>query len=344
MFAIKAGDYVGRKSYGMDIVFHVKRIDEPEPGSAARGTAIALLRAFEVRLMASAPVEDLVVLAPERFKEVISRSEANMSRRIRSEAARAIAAKDEPGRLPGRVLHIDGDQEYLGYCMKYYTKLGIEARGVHVPESEQPEQVGKLIEQYQPDMIVITGHDGYSRKKWSANDLDHYYHSRYFVEAVRNARLLRPDKDSLVIFAGACQSHYEAILNAGANFASSPERKLINCYDPVLVAEKVCFTPLGKTADIVDVIDNTITGREGIGGIETRGLMRTILPGVASAGEDVAAPPGEETKQAATPAAKPAVKPATKSVAKPAVKPAAKPTAKPAVNGTNAVAPTVAPG
>jgi len=293
MSVIKAGDYVGRKSYGMDIVFKVKWIDE---------TATALLRAFEFRLMASAPLDDLVVLEPERLKEVLSRSEANMSRRTdcclerRNPLYRAPAPgsesgtesggtenavdaiKDEPAQFPGRVLHIDGDQEYLDYCLKHYAKLGIDVYGVHVPEPEQPKQVKKLIEQYQPDMIVMTGHDGYSRQKRSANELEHYYHSKYFVEAVRKARLLRPDKDSLVIFAGACQSHYEAILEAGANFASSPERKLINCYDPVLVAEMVCFTPLGKTADIVEVIENTITGQEGIGGIETRGLMRTGLP------------------------------------------------------------------
>ncbi len=300
MSAIKAGDYVGRKSYGMDIVFNVKRIEETESRGAKTGTAIALLRAFEFRLMASAPLDDLVVLEPERFREVISRSEANMSRRTEcclgrrtplnraptpgsesgseSEADAAAAVKDAPAQIPGRVLHIDGDQEYLDYCLKHYSKLGLEAYGVYVPETEQPKQVKKLIAQYQPDMIIMTGHDGYSRKKRSGNELDHYYHSKYFVQAVRNARLLRPDKDSLVIFAGACQSHYEAILEAGANYASSPERKLINCYDPVLVAETVCFTPLGKTADIVAVIGNTITGREGIGGIETRGLLRTSLP------------------------------------------------------------------
>ncbi|HBG44269.1 MAG TPA: hypothetical protein DDX03_07200, partial [Firmicutes bacterium] len=71
----------GRKSYGMDIVFNVKRIEETESRGAKTGTAIALLRAFEFRLMASAPLDDLVVLEPERFREVISRSEANMSRR-----------------------------------------------------------------------------------------------------------------------------------------------------------------------------------------------------------------------------------------------------------------------
>ncbi len=46
MSAIKAGDYVGRKSYGMDIVFNVKRIEETESRGAKTGTAIALLRAF----------------------------------------------------------------------------------------------------------------------------------------------------------------------------------------------------------------------------------------------------------------------------------------------------------
>lgn len=34
----------------------------------------------------------------------------------------------------------------------------------------------------------------------------------------------------LVIFAGACQSYFEAIISAGANFASSPARILIDFF------------------------------------------------------------------------------------------------------------------
>ncbi len=46
-------------------------------------------------------------------------------------------------------------------------------------------------------------------------------------------------KKNTVIFAGACQSYFEAIISAGANFASSPARILIDFLDPIMVAEKL---------------------------------------------------------------------------------------------------------
>jgi spore coat assembly protein len=82
----------------------------------------------------------------------------------------------------------------------------------------------------------------------------------------------------LVIFAGACQSHYEAILAAGANFASSPQRILIHAFDPVFVVEKIAYSNIHEVLSINDIIDNTITGMDGIGGIETRGRLRVGYP------------------------------------------------------------------
>ena len=57
-----------------------------------------------------------------------------------------------------------------------------------------------------------------------------------------------PDMDRLVIFAGACQSFYEKILEAGANFASSPGRTLIHAMDPVIISQKVATTPIDQIA------------------------------------------------------------------------------------------------
>ena len=56
-----------------------------------------------------------------------------------------------------------------------------------------------------------------------------YLHSLDFVEAIKKAREYQPDKDALVIFAGACQSYYELLVASGANFASSPSRKNYSC-------------------------------------------------------------------------------------------------------------------
>jgi spore coat assembly protein len=84
--------------------------------------------------------------------------------------------------------------------------------------------------------------------------------------------------DDLVIFAGACQSHYEALLAAGANFASSPQRVMIHAYDPVFVVEKIAYTSIFDPISIREVITDTITGFSGIGGVETRGKFRLGLP------------------------------------------------------------------
>ncbi|HWR07173.1 sporulation peptidase YabG, partial [Sporomusa sp.] len=79
-------------------------------------------------------------------------------------------------------------------------------------------------------------------------------------------------------FAGACQSHFEAILSSGANFASSPNRIFIHAYDPVFIAEKVAFTPINKTVEVSDAITASVTGIDGVGGLETRGKFRLGMP------------------------------------------------------------------
>ncbi|MGQ0418767.1 sporulation peptidase YabG, partial [Bacillus sp. HC-Mk] len=81
-----------------------------------------------------------------------------------------------------------------------------------------------------------------------------------------------------VIFAGACQSHFEALIRAGANFASSPSRINIHALDPVYVVGKISFTSFMERVNVWDVVRNTITGEKGLGGIETRGILRTGLP------------------------------------------------------------------
>lgn len=47
-----------------------------------------------------------------------------------------------------------------------------------------------------------------------------------------------------VIFAGAYQSRYKTLIDARANFASSPRRVFIRIFDPVLVIKKLPSHPL----------------------------------------------------------------------------------------------------
>jgi len=109
-------------------------------------------------------------------------------------------------------------------------------------------------------------------------DLKNYKNSKYFIDTVIELRNYEPGYDNLVIFAGACQSHYEAILDAGANFASSPNRVLIHCLDPVFLCEKIAYTNIEKVVAIQEALENTISGAKGIGGLQTRGKYREGFP------------------------------------------------------------------
>ena len=101
------------------------------------------------------------------------------------------------------------------------------------------------------------------KKGRSYEDIFNYRNSRYFAQTVKNVRKNPKNKD-LVIFAGACQSYYEALIDAGANFASSPARILIDFVDPLVVAQKIATTDSDKYITIYDIEDDLRDGERGI--------------------------------------------------------------------------------
>lgn len=179
---------------------------------------------------------------------------------------------------PGKILHIDGDPTYLEVCIKVYKQLSIDAIGKVIPESQQPTKILDIVKEVKPDIVVITGHDGVAKGIKDYFDLNNYRNSKYFVDSVSRLRDYEPNYDDLVIYAGACQSCYEAILDAGANYASSPERVLIHCLDPVFVCQKVAYTNINDIVNIQEVVGDTITGAKGVGGLQTRGKCREGYP------------------------------------------------------------------
>ena len=86
-----------------------------------------------------------------------------------------------------------------------------------------------------------------------------------FVEAIKKAREYESDKDTLIIFAGACQSYYELLLASGANFASSPSRKNIHALDPVIISSQVVSTNIKQYVDLKEIIEKTSFKQLGIG-------------------------------------------------------------------------------
>lgn len=282
---LNVGDIVARKSYNHDVFFKVVEIINSETGETK-----AKLRGLDVRLFADSPLEDLVKVEGEHIREYRRRfiNKNNeclrkiFARRVKQQAVNVIQENSKLPRgffeMPGRVLHIDGNLEYLKLCMAVYEQMGIKARGIHIPEDEQPAAVPELLNSSKPDILVLTGHDGIIKSTEAVSDLNNYHNSKYFVEGVKAAREIECDMDNLIIFAGACQSYYEALLSAGANYASSPRRVFIHAFDPVYIAEKIAFTHISQTISINEVIDSTITGTDGLGGIETRGKYRKGFP------------------------------------------------------------------
>ncbi|WP_047980710.1 sporulation peptidase YabG [Ornithinibacillus contaminans] len=276
-----AGELVTRKSYHHDLLFRIASIQGEK----------AILHGEDIRLEADAPVADLVKVEErdlekrrqkgkeqEEFSYRLFRQDYQLMKEKRDYQSTGGYQYTEYFQLPARVLHLDGDQTYLRKCIELYQRMGLQVHGIHLNEKEMPFQIRELVEKIQPDIIVITGHDSFSRSKGTKDDLRAYRHSKYFAETVREARKIVPNLDQLVIFAGACQSHFESLIRAGANFASSPKRINIHALDPVYIAAKIAYTPFMEKVSVWDALRNTMTGEKGMGGVETRGLLRTGLP------------------------------------------------------------------
>ncbi|RAP73321.1 sporulation peptidase YabG [Paenibacillus montanisoli] len=279
---MKQGDLVVRKSYGGDVLFRVAIIQEET----------AILKGTDYRLLADAPIVDLSVVGDPESSAVarqarIKAAESTMKMQeqreqqmMERELQRAQSQPQPYFELPGRVLHLDGDSNYMRKSMQLYTQMRVPAHGIYVHESQMADVVYRLLPQIKPDIVVITGHDGVlkNRMQDDLQNLASYKNSQNFVNAVRIARQYEKSKDSLIVVAGACQSHYEALLQNGSNFASSPSRVLIHALDPVYVAIKASYTSHRESINLADVIHGTISGIDGVGGIETLGKFRVGLP------------------------------------------------------------------
>lgn len=281
---IHIGHLVRRKSYQLDILFRVMEFKD--------GGRLAILYGEGVRLEADAPIEDLVIMNNAEYRTHLQRQKEIEERGLRLfqqdyEDMRQVTEYHATGgytasvnyfQMPGRILHLDGDPLYLKKCLDLYEKLGVPVQGIYCKEIEMPQRIGPLLDQYRPDVLVLTGHDAYIKQKGNLHDIKAYRHSQQFIDAVSIARSKFPSLDQLVIFAGACQSNFEAIIRAGANFASAPARINIHALDPVYIVSKICFTPFQEKVNLWDTIRNTYTGEKGLGGIDTKGLLRVGLP------------------------------------------------------------------
>lgn len=180
------------------------------------------------------------------------------------------------GRINNRavILHLDGDKKYSRRALNYYNNLKVNAIVENIREEEQPQKVTYLLEKYKPDILVATGHDKMLKKGRDLYKIENYKNSKYFVETVVKARMWEKSEDKLIIFAGACESFYEAIMLAGANFASSPARIMIEYRDPLVIASKIAYTDSNRYVKMEDLLPYLKSNFNGIGGNRARGKKR----------------------------------------------------------------------
>lgn len=254
----KEGSIVSRKKYNNDIIFKIVKIDKE----------IYYLKGLNVRLYASADKEDLVLeenIRNENDEEFLDDINEVMNR-------------NDYFYIPGKILHIDADEEYLNRCLKLYKKANLVAYGIVDSEDNFFLNIDKYLNDINPDIVIITGHDAYYKKKGQKDNIESYKNSKNFTEAVKAARNYEKSYEKLKIIAGACQSDYESLINSGANFASSPKRVNIHALDPAIIAIGIALTENTKELDVVNLIDKTKCKKEGFGGIKTYGSMYVGYP------------------------------------------------------------------
>ncbi len=271
-YMIQRGSWVRRRSYGQDLLFYVEEV---------RADGRVLLSGVEYRVTADADYADLVEQRAEAVRGTRRRETQRLEEKIEELKRRhSKTGITHGGSFPKnvRILHLDGDPEYLHICQKYYRELGLEVYGEAIEERKQPIEVLRCLRQYRPEILVVTGHDSLPRGTENLMQEDSYRSSRYFAETVRRARATQPDMDRLVIIAGACQSYYELLMESGANFASSPGRVLIHAMDPVILCAEIAYTPLQQRIDVEEAVALTFSGSQGIGGYDTMGKYRRGYP------------------------------------------------------------------
>lgn len=274
---IRAGDNVILKSNPEDDLWKIVEINFHIPGYVK-------IKGLTNRLIKVAPKDQVEKVNEMAAKKILEKNKvknemhlASILKKNRPEQPDTSSGDKVLSKISGIVLHLDSDKNFMNACLNYYKGNAITAYGYTMKPNEMPGRILELLNTHNPNILIITGHDGCTNKK-DFFSLESYLYSKYYIESVKQARKFDRNKDNLAIFAGACESFYEAIMEAGSNFASSPKRISIHIYDPAVIAGEVALTPILSKVNPAEVIPKTKSSFDGIGGIDTRGTLRNGIP------------------------------------------------------------------
>ena len=111
------GDLVTRKSYNNDTLFKIISIE----GN------YAYLKGVNVRLYADSSLDDLNKANSGENRDDDSSFDKEVGDLLDLDRSSYFY-------LPGKILHIDGDEEYLARCLKFYEKMRVQAYGLTLRE------------------------------------------------------------------------------------------------------------------------------------------------------------------------------------------------------------------
>ena len=174
MSNFKKGDIVGRKSYNKDVLFEITKIIK-----TSNNKKIMILKGITERIEADSPEEDLEIINKRIIEDRIKNLEEKMTNRIekclknpknyiyKTKNIFNFMQEKRGNRIinTGKILHLDGDKRYSEKSMKYYKSLGLNAVVKNVAENRQPQVIRMLLERYEPDVLVLTGHDRNDKKR-----------------------------------------------------------------------------------------------------------------------------------------------------------------------------------
>ena len=106
----QVGDIVARISHRQDIFFHIAQLKVN-----FRGEGSAILKGINLRLLADAPISDLIAKNPNEIKNYEREDSKLIYQKLHKLTMQRkvdLDDKREFFEIPGRVLQLDGDQDY----------------------------------------------------------------------------------------------------------------------------------------------------------------------------------------------------------------------------------------
>ena len=146
---VKKGDVVTRKSYNNDVIFIVDLVISNK---------IAILTGITTRLKADSPIDDLEIISKKEIDNIYKKIDEKIDKisNKANEKKDGLLKRSNKVIYTGKILHLDGDRRYSEKSKLYYQKMGLNAVVRNIPENRQANMVNRLIEQYKPDILIVT--------------------------------------------------------------------------------------------------------------------------------------------------------------------------------------------